>query len=360
MTDTEQNSAEATRDESAAAHRSALRTGIVLGVISSLGYTLANLALRQMATPDESVGEISEFAWAVWVTAMKAVPAAVVAWVLIGIRVRQKLPALPPRELVGKMILAALLMQYGGNLCFQLSLALGGLAISVPLCFATLIVAGAWLGRVFLGDPVSFRTMCSIGVLGVSIVFLTMGAGAATTAMKEDATTLTLVAAVAAASFSGISYGACGVMIRKLTQDLSLSASLVIFSSVGVVTLIAHTFLLADPAAIVAATKDWWLPMLASGSFNAIAFFAVAGALKRIPVTFVNVLNTSQNAMCALAGVLLFHEPLTSPLVIGCGLTIVGLLLVDSGKKPVMETSTEGSASPVELSPDHDAAEELV
>lgn len=344
MTDSETTPGSTPSDQALLDHRSALRTGIVLGIVSSLGYTIANLALRQMAKPDETLAQVpDEFSWAVWVTAMKAVPAAVVAWVLIGIRIRKKLPALPPKSLVGKLILAALLMQYGGNLCFQMSLTLGGLAISVPLCFATLIVAGAWLGRVFLGDPVSVKTMCSIGVLGVSILFLTAGADAATLAMKHDATTLTLVAAVAAASISGISYGACGVMIRKLTQDMSLSASLVIFSSVGVVALVAHTFLLADPAVILAATKKCWLPMLGSGVFNAVAFFAVAGALRRIPVTFVNVLNTSQNAMCALAGVVIFHEPLTRPLVIGCGLTIVGLLLVDSGKKPDQEQAIAGS-----------------
>lgn len=331
MTDSETTPCE----EASLDHRTALRTGIVLGIVSSVGYTISNLALRQMATPDQTLAIVPDkFSWTVWVTAMKAVPAAVAAWVLIGIRLQKKLPALPPKRLMGKLIVAALLMQYGGNLCFQTSLALGGLAITVPLCFATLIVAGAWLGRVFLGDPISTRTLYSIGVLGVSILFLTAGADAATSAMQQDATWLTLVAAVAAASVSGISYGACGVMIRKLTQDLSLSASLVILSTVGVVVLTAHTLIIADPDVILAATQKWWLPMLVSGVSNAVAFFALAGALKQIPVTFVNVLSTTQNAMCALAGVMLFHEPLTTPLVIGCGLTVVGLLLVDSGRKP--------------------------
>ena len=65
---------------------------------------------------------------------------------------------------------------------------------------------------------------------------------------------------------------------------------------------------------------------------NAAAFFAVAGALKRIPVTFLNILNASQNAMCAIGGVLLFAEPTTWPLILGCSLTIFGILLVDRGK----------------------------
>jgi len=334
MTDSETTSISAARDEvSMSQYRAGLRIGVILGIVSSVCYTAANLALRQVAIPDE-------FGWAVWVTALKAVPATIVAWVLIGIRLRKKLPALPPKPLVGKLILAAILMQYGGNLCFQMSLSLGGLAISVPLCFATLILTGAWLGRVFLGDPVSKKTLCSIGVLGVSILFLTAGADAAATSMHKDATTLTIVAAVVAAGFAGFSYGACGVMIRQLTQNLSLSASLVIFSTVGVVALAGHVLVISDhdeQLRILAMTEVHWQPLLASGVFNAVAFFAVAGALRRVPVTFVNVLNTSQNAMCAIAGVLIFSEPLTTPLVIGCGLTIFGLLMVDSGKKPDQE-----------------------
>jgi len=55
--------------------------------------------------------------------------------------------------------------------------------------------------------------------------------------------------------------------------------------------------------------------------------------LKRIPVTFLNILNASQNAMCAIGGVLLFAEPVTSPLVTGCVLTMFGILLVDRGKQ---------------------------
>jgi len=312
--------------------QSDLRIGIALGVISSVAYSAANLALREVAIP----GDLD---WAVWVTALKAVPAAVVAWVLIGIRVWKKLPALPPRSLVIRLVLAALLMQYGGNLCFQWSLTLGGLAVSVPLCFAVLIVTGAWLGRIFLGDVLSARTRWAIGVLGVSIVFLTAGAQAATASIHGQATVLMLLTAVAAASISGFAYGVCGVIIRSLTQNLSLSASLVIFSSVGVVTLVSHTLLTADHERIIAGTHKHWQPLLASGVFNAIAFFAVAGALRRVPVTFVNLLNTTQNAMCALAGVLLFQEPLTIPLIIGCGLTLIGLMLVDgapgsSGQNP--------------------------
>ena len=43
--------------------------------------------------------------------------------------------------------------------------------------------------------------------------------------------------------------------------------------------------------------------MLTAGGMNAIAFFALSAALKHITVTQVNLLNSSQTAMAAIAAV---------------------------------------------------------
>jgi drug/metabolite transporter (DMT)-like permease len=305
------------------------RIGVALGIVSALGYTGANLALKEVANSGDPN-------WAVWVTANKAVPAALVAWFLIALRAKQGLPALPPRRLVGKLLLASVLMQYGGNFMFQWSLCLGGLAIAVPLCFAGIIVTGAWMGKVLLNDPITPKTMVSIGILGVSILFLSVGAHEATQSLDKHASVWTTVMAVMSATIAGCSYGATGVMIRRMVtgeNSMSLSASLVTFSTFGVVVLGIHSWLALGWDRIAATTSEEWLAFLIAGTTNAIAFFAVAGALKRITVNFVNVLNASQNAMCAAAGVWLFSEPSTVPLIIGCSLTIFGLLLIDGGKR---------------------------
>ena len=306
----------------------AIRIGVILGIVSAFGYTGANLALRKVAKP----GDVD---WAIWVTANKAVPAAIVAWVLIVWRAKRGLPALPPMRLLPKLVLASVLMQYGGNFMFQYSLCLGGLAIAVPLCFAGIIVTGAWLGKLLLNDPVTPRTMVSIVVLGISILFLSIGAQEATESLNQDASIWTTVLTVVSATIAGCSYGATGVMIRRMVtgeNSMSVSASLVTFSTFGVLFLGGHSLLALGWEGLTATTQDDWLAFAAAGVLNAIAFFAVAEALKRIPVTFVNVLNASQNAMCAAAGVLMFQEPNTTPLMVGCGLTIVGLLIVDGGK----------------------------
>ena len=310
------------------------RIGIILGLVSALGYTGTNLALRHVAVPEVVDSETQlhgGLAWSVWVTANKAIPAALVGWVLVAWRTRQGLPALPPRHLVLPLIVLAVIVQYGGNLAFQWALTLGGLAITVPLCFASLVVTGAWTGRIYLGDSLSPRTLMSLAVLMVSIGFLSIGAGDATTAMNPNSSTTTIVLAILVASLSGACYGVNGVVIRSLVRDrMSISASLVVFSTVGVVVLGIHS--LFDPGIemMLATTGRQWQMIILAGWLNAIAFFAIAGSLKRISVTFTNVLSASQNAMCAAAGVMLFAEPLTAPMVIGCALTIVGLLIVDN------------------------------
>ncbi len=318
---------DSTGETDAIEHRQRVRVGILLGIVSSVSYSGANLALRNVAVPND-------LGWAIWVTANKAWPAAILGWALVGLRLRRGLPALPPRSALLPLFLTGLLMQYGGNVAFQYSLSVSGLAIAVPLCFATLIVMGAWLGRIVLGDPLTPRTLASMAVLIIAIVFLSDGAEHATTAMHGQVSTTAVASGIAAACLAGCSWGTSGVIIRRyVTRSLSVPTTLVVLSSTGVVVTGMHSLLATGVERMVATTADEWTSIVAAGVLNAIAFFAVAEALKRMPVTFVNILNTSQNAMCAAAGVLLFAEPLTTPLIVGCSLTMAGLLIVDSGRK---------------------------
>ena len=304
-----------------------LGTGILLGICAAVGYSGANLALRQLAIPNDP-------GWAVWVTATKAIPAALIAWFMIIVQWSKGQPGLPPVRMIWRLILVGLVMQYAGNFMFQWSLSLGGLAVTVPICFSMLIIAGAWMSRLVCGEEITRKTMGAIGILIVSVAVLSSGAGSATTSMGHELSLLTMTLAIVSAAVSGIAYGATGVVVRRLvTGTLTIPSSLVVLSTTGAVTMIAHAFLLDGPAKLFTLSEGHWPAIIGAGVMNAAAFFAVAGSLKRIPVTFLNILNASQNAMCAIGGVLLFAEPTTWPLIIGCGLTIFGILLVDRGKQ---------------------------
>lgn len=325
-TGTSETSAGATGHIASERSNSNIRMGVFLGVCAAVGYSGANLALRQLAVPNDP-------GWAVWVTATKAIPAALIAWLMIFVQWSKGQPGLPPGRLIVRLILVGLVMQYAGNFMFQWSLSIGGLAVTVPVCFSTLIIAGAWMSRLVCGEEITPRTMGSIGILIVSIAVLSSGAGSATESMGHDLSLMTTTLAIVSAAISGIAYGATGVVVRRLvTGTLSIPSSLVVLSTTGAVAMTAHAFLLDGPTKLMELSEGHWPAIIGAGVMNAGAFFAVAGSLKRIPVTFLNILNASQNAMCAIGGVLLFHEPFTWPLLIGCSLTAVGILLVDNSR----------------------------
>ena len=306
-----------------------LGLGILLGICAAIGYSGANFALRQLAVPNDP-------GWAVWVTANKAIPAALIAWFMIILQWSRGEPGLPPGRMIWRLILVGLVMQYAGNFMFQWSLSLGGLAVTVPICFSMLIISGAWMSRRVCGEEISSKTMGAIGILIVSVAVLSSGAGSATESMGHDLSLLTTTLAIVSAAVSGLAYGATGVVVRRLvTGTLTIPSSLVVLSTTGAVTMTAHAMIVDGPTKLFALSEGHWATIIGAGVLNAAAFFAVAGSLKRIPVTFLNILNASQNAMCAIGGVLLFAEPVTWPLVVGCVLTMFGILLVDRGKPTV-------------------------
>ena len=71
------------------------------------------------------------------------------------------------------------------------------------------------------------------------------------------------------------------------------------------------------------------LAMLAAGVANAVALTTISEALQYITVAKA---NATQIALSALAGLLLFAEPVTLLVLVGLGLTIAGLLSI--GRQP--------------------------
>ena len=299
---------------------------MLLGLTSAVGYSAANLALRRLS------GDHADLGWAIWVSAMKAVPTMVLALLLLTRRRIQGQPLYPTLRPIPALIVAGLVMQFGGNLGFQLALGHVGLAISVPLVFAFIISAGAFLGRIFLGDQVSRRTVMAIGVMMSSIVLLSYAA------MQTDEGTDSAAGYVEGIAWmgllygtmSGISYGVNGVVLRRVARRaLPVESVLLIYSTTGVIGLSAVGAAMLGTDRLQAITSTQWLTMMTAGTFNAIAFFAVTHALKILNITHVNVINAAQNAMCAVGAVLLFAEPVTNPMAFGILLSITGLVLLD-------------------------------
>lgn len=243
---------------------------------------------------------------------------------------------MPTRKALIALVLTGAFAQLGGNVMFQVALGAVGIALTVPLTLGAMILTGAVLGRFVLHEIVSWRSVASMAVLILAIGVLSLGAGAAhtnldTSKSPEVGSGLVVVLGVGAAILSGFSYALLGAAIRKcVSGSVLLPTTLFVVSVVGATGLGAIALARVGVSGAIATRPADWQMMLLAGLCNAIAFLALTKSLQLTGVVHVNALNASQVAMAAIAGLLLFNEPLTTPLMVGVLLTGLGLLLMRS------------------------------
>lgn len=307
--------------------------GALFGLVSAVLYTAANIALRRCVGIDPFL-----------VSAVKAGPTVIVlgpflAWMLF----RGETLATSGRMVPGFMG-AALVGQFVGNAAFQFSLGMIGLAAAVPITLGTMIVGAAFLGRWMLREPVRLRTALAMLVLIASVVVLSLpsdqltGAPDPSVVPSDQTEVLTSASQVWMGSLfaasSGLAYALFGTVMRQaLTGGLSAPLTMFISGSVGTLSLWTITFLRIGLEPLSAVATNEWGMMAAAGMFNFTAFVALAVALKALPVVAVNLINASQVAMAAVAGIVLFSEPITASLLIGIALTFVGLAILAGHRK---------------------------
>lgn len=300
-------------------YRSPAVRGTAWGIASALGYAATNILLRQLADTTDPV----------LITAMKAVPTLGLSCGLIGFDLATDRYARPTRRALAIVILASVFVQFAGNLALQGAFGLIGLALTVPISFGVLITASALMGRAWLNEPVTPRSLLSMALLVVSILILTFGAEETRTELpleaEQTSQTWWVALGIALACVSGIGYALIAVVIRYVTREISVALVLFLVSLTGLLTLGAMAVARLGLSGLSEISGQEWAYMLTAGSFNAGGFYALGKSLKLISVVHANVLNASQLAIAAISGVLLFNEPNSWMLIAGVTLTIVGL-----------------------------------
>jgi drug/metabolite transporter (DMT)-like permease len=293
------------------------------------GYWLANICLRSVAHLDP-----------VFVSEIKALPTVLATLPLVLMRMGRGQMIISSTRMALLIVVVALLGQLIGNVGFQWSLGQIGMALSVPLNFGTMIVSGALLGHWWLGDHVTRGMIWASLVLLLAICLLSLGAPQASTAVAPS-TSMSLhapsgaVAGVAATCVSGMAYGLLSVTLRFASnRGVTISVLLFFVSLVGCLSL--STWFASKqqgvPWQAVSGTELAFL--LGAGVCNLVAFAALTRALQLSSVMFVNVLSASQTALAAMAGVILFREPVTWSLLAGVALTVGGLTMAHARAAP--------------------------
>ena len=320
--------------------------GTLCGLASSILYTVANGFLRALTQCDP-----------VWVSAVKTLPTALLMapWMLHMHFRGQR--AIPPLAVLAVIALGGLAGQVCGNIPFQWALGIIGVALTVPLNLGGMIVFGAILGRVFLKEEVTFRSVVAMLVLLVAVFVLFLGAENAHDAVRGaapvDSTTpapphfLELAGGVAAACLCGLAYAVLNTVNRYyVTRGHSLPATLFTVSIVGMISLGSISLWRIGLGGMLATTPhNLWL-MLLAGVCNAAAFVALTKSLQLTSLVFVNAINATQATLAALMGVFFFQEPPSPWLLTGVGLTIAGLLLMRKRRPPADRVAAEIQEEP--------------
>ena len=95
-------------------------------------------------------------------------------------------------RVLGILLFASLVCQLFGNVAFQWSLGIVGIALTVPITLGAMIISGAMMGRVFLHESVTLRMALSLVVLIAAICVLSLGAGEASSSILDAATSQSL------------------------------------------------------------------------------------------------------------------------------------------------------------------------
>lgn len=310
--------------------RDPIAHGTFLAVCSAFCYTVSIIALREVKGPTVD--------WAIWVSCLKAVPVVVSAAVVVAWKTYAGTVRWPSIQGIAWLLLTGFFMQFLGNVTFQWGLHLGGITLTVPLSHATLLISGALLGLWMLGERVSPRSTAAILVLVVSITILSLDADDTLKAGSNAPVGLAIVNGLLA----GIGWGLGGVVIRQMvTRGVSVSVTIFLLASTAIVGLGGALMIRQGPGWILEQTSARELNItLLAGVFTAMAFFALTAAMKHISVVRTNIINASQIALTSLAGYALFSEPVTRWMIVGTGLTMGGLLLMDRPRRKGATRST--------------------
>jgi drug/metabolite transporter, DME family len=299
--------------------------GMCCCVVAAIGYTVSNVCMRQLSALH------CDPTWATFnrelVTVLVVGP-----WLLAeALRGRR---ILPPWPICCTLILVGLAVELGGNLGVQWAYGKIGLATTIPAVFGTMLTASAVLGWALLGETVSLRSAGAIGLLLVALLSLGLGAGAASQSMARSAAvapgSLATALAVGAACLAGIIYATFSVTVRHAMSGATrLSLLMVIITGTGVLSLGPVSLYRLGTAHLLATPAEHLAWMFAAGAANLIAFMAISKGLQVTTVVRANMLNASQVAMSALAGVALFGEPPNPWLIAGVIITSLGIVLID-------------------------------
>ncbi|MFN3149553.1 DMT family transporter [Bremerella sp.] len=306
--------------------------GLICGVLAAVGYSLANICLRWLTNLDP-----------IWVSFFKAIPTVVLFAPIAIWQVRTGRSPLPKASSVFILIGAAIISQLFGNAMLQWSFGVVGVAMSVPLCLGTMIVVGVFISKWLLDESLTRWQRWGTGSLVLALFTLSLaGRGAVQSVVEDTSGWLLIGAGIVAPMLAGISYAFLSVAIRRgVSGEVSMFMTTSLICAVGIVVLGPLSLFTTGLEEIALTTWSQYGVLLIAGLLNAAAFVALTLSFRYAPIIIGNAANSLQNALSALAGVILFHEAYSINLIFGVLLTVLGVVMMGLKERPLAEQTEE-------------------
>jgi drug/metabolite transporter (DMT)-like permease len=310
--------------------------GAACCLLSALCYTAANVCLRQLAAIQ------IDPAWVICIKETVSV-GIVGPWLLW--RVARGERFLFPWRALAVLAAAGLAVQLAGNLSIQWAFGVVGLAISMPLVFGINLTASGLIGMFIFRELLSARSIIAICLVILSVTLLSIGVTETDSwadSLPAASSTPIVLLGIGAACLGGAMFATLGAAIRYSAGfHVSVPVTVVVVTGIGVVVLGTISLIRLGPNGMLATEPRALAWMIASGTFNLIAFALIIKGLQLTTLVHANVLNASQVALGAMAGIFLFHESHNSWLLAGIILTVVGVILFGQPASRQEESRTD-------------------
>jgi drug/metabolite transporter (DMT)-like permease len=296
-----------------------LRIGTALCVLSAVAYTAYNVCLR----------DVSERYDPMWINCVQASVSAAVFGLYLLRQTAQGVPALPSWKESSALLGVGLITQLGGVL-FVWGMSIVGVAVTATLQTGGMLAISAMLGRIVLGERVSWPQVMAILLITLSVVCLSLGAESTGGAVAEPLPTATILLGIAAGLLAGLAFAVLTVGIRKtVTGNTSPQAVVFLINLAGVVFLGPWCVFQQGIHTLAQTAPRDLAMMLGAGIFNLLAFLLVTKSLQVISVVRFNVINNGLTAaLTAIAGIALLSEPWNRTLLIGILLCMAGIVAI--------------------------------
>lgn len=308
---------------------SSIHIGLGCCLASAIGYALANALLRSLSTSADHL---------LTLFIKESVAVVLLGPVILALLLMGRF-TWPNRRCTIILIFAGIVTQIGGNIPVLWSLSVIGMSIAVPIFVGMNLIGSALLGRIVLKEPVCVRTLCAIALLVASVVLLNLG-GSKAPDLAEIGWEKQILG-TGAAVLGGFCFAILAVSLRYVLLKSERSKTSTFWTVVLMIPA-AGTYLFgpiiffqSGLEAFITIPSTHFGQMLTAGLVNFVAFVMLSKGLQMVPVVLVNITSTTQVAMGALLGILIFHESVSFWLIAGLLTAMTGVMLIGSKARKI-------------------------